>query len=73
MIPAAGTGVLTVIVPVLCAHEVGLVGVAVGAAGPDGAASIVTLVADEIQPAAFFTVTLYVPGATLVNTPVVFV
>ena len=73
MIPAAGTGVLTVIVPVLCAHEVGLVGVAVGAAGPDGAALIVTLVAEEIQPAPSFTVTLYVPCATLVNIPEVFV
>ena len=64
---------LTVIVPVLCAHEVGLAGVAVGAAGADGAASMVTLVAEEIHPAAFFTVTLYVPGATLLNAPVVFV
>ena len=34
---------------------------------------IVTDVAAEIQPAAFFAVTLYVPGATVVNTPVVFV
>ena len=73
MIPAAGAGVLIVIVPVLCAHEVGLVGVAVGAAGADGAASMVTLVAGEIQPAASFTVTLYIPGATFVNTPDVFV
>ena len=32
--------------------------VAVGAAGADGAGSIVTVVAAEIQPAAFFTVTL---------------
>ena len=64
---------MTVIVPVLCAQVVGLVAVTVGAAGTDGAALIVTLVAEEIQPAASFTVTLYVPGATLVNTPVVFV
>jgi hypothetical protein len=28
---------------------------------------IVAVVADEIHPAAFFTVTLYVPGATPVN------
>ena len=72
MIPAAGAGVLTVIVPVATV-QVGCVGVAVGAAGANGAASIVTLVAEEIQPVASFTVTLYVPGATLVNTPVVFV
>ena len=59
--------------PVVTLHVVGLVEVAIGAAGADGAALIVTLVAEEIQPAAFFTVTLYVPGATLVNTPDVFV
>ena len=41
MIPAAGAGVLTVIVPVATVH-VGCVGVAVGAAGADGAALIVT-------------------------------
>ena len=73
MIPAAGAGVLTVMVPVVAAHVVGCVGVAVGAAGADGAALMVTVVAAEIQPAAFFTVTLYVPGAHLLNTPVVFV
>ena len=72
MIPAAGAGVFTVMVPVATVH-VGCVGVAVGATGADGAALIVIGVADEIQPAASFTVTLYVPGATLVNTPVVFV
>ena len=37
MIPAAGAGVLTVIVPVATV-QVGCVGVAVGAAGADGAA-----------------------------------
>ena len=58
MIPAAGAGVLTVIVPVLCAHVVGLVGVAVGAAGAFGAALMVMVVACEIHPAASFTVTL---------------
>ena len=42
-------------------------------AGADGGASMVTSVAEEIQPALFFTVTLYLPGATLVNTPVVLV
>ena len=56
--PAAGAGVLTVIVPVGTAHVVGCVGVAVGAAGALGAAFTTTAVAEEIQPAAFFTVTL---------------
>ena len=56
--PAAGAGVVTVIVPVLAAHVVGDVAVAVGAAGAEGAASTVNWVAEEIQPAAFFTVTL---------------
>ena len=45
----------------------------VGAAGAAGAALIVTEVEADIHPAAFFTVTLYVPGATLLNTPVVLV
>ena len=56
--PVAGAGALTVIVPVLAAHVVGEVAVAVGAAGALGAASTTTAVAPEIQPAAFFTVTL---------------
>jgi hypothetical protein len=55
--PAAGAGALTVIVPVLAAHVVGDVAVAVGAAGAVGAFTV-TAVAPEIQPAAFFTVTL---------------
>jgi hypothetical protein len=38
--------------------QVGCVGVAVGAAGADGAAAMVTAFGDEIHPAAFFTVTL---------------
>ena len=56
--PAAGAGALTVIVPVLAAHVVGDAAVAVGAAGAAGAAFTVTTVAEEIQPAASFTVTL---------------
>ena len=55
MIPAAGAGVLTVIVPVATV-QVGCVGVAVGAAGADGAA-LINWVAVEIHPAAFLTVT----------------
>ena len=43
-----------------------------GAVGAAGAGLTVTCVAGEVHPAAFFTVTLYVPGAT-VNMPVVFV
>ena len=56
--PAAGAGTVIVIVPVVAAHVVGEVAVAVGAAGAVGAAFTVTCVAEEIQPAAFFTVTL---------------
>ena len=47
--------------------------VTIGAAGGVGAALTVTAVAAEIQPDAFLTVTLYGPGATPVNTPVVLV
>ena len=56
--PAAGAGALTVMVPVVAAHVAGAVALAVGAAGALGAGSIVTEVAAETQPAAFFTVTL---------------
>ena len=55
--PAAGAGVLTVIVPVGTAHVVGCVGVTAGAVGALGAALIVIGVAADIHPAAFFTVT----------------
>jgi hypothetical protein len=57
VIPAAGAGVLTVIVPVATVH-VGCVGVAVGAAGVGGCALIVIDVAADMHPLAFFTVTL---------------
>jgi hypothetical protein len=57
VIPAAGAGELTVIVPVATAH-VGCVGVAVGAAGVCGCALIVMGVAADMHPLAFFTVTL---------------
>ena len=56
--PAAGAGALTVIVPVVAAHVVGEVAVAVGAAGALGAAFTVTVAAADVQPAAFLTVTL---------------
>ena len=72
MIPAAGAGAVTVIVPVATA-QVGCVGVTAGAAGVAGCGSIVTEVTAEIQPVAFLTVTLYVPRATVVNAPVVLV
>ena len=72
MIPDAGAGAVTVIVPVAAAQVAGAVAVTVGAAGAVGAAPTVTGVAAEVQPAAFLTVTLYVPGGA-VNTPVVLV
>ena len=56
--PVAGAGAVTVIVPVVVAHVVGDVAVAVGAAGALGAAFTVTWVAAEIQPVASLTVTL---------------
>ena len=45
-------------VPVEVAQSIGEVAVATGAAGAPGAGSTVTGVAEEIQPAAFCTVTL---------------
>ena len=59
-------------VPVATAH-VGWVGVTVGAAGAEGGGLTVADVAADVQLAAFLTVTLYVPGATVLNTPVVLV
>ena len=71
MIPAAGAGVFIVIVPVGTA-QVGWVRVVVGAAGAAGTALMVTDAAVEVQ-VPFLAVTLYVPGATAVKMPVVFV
>ena len=70
--PAAGAGAVTVIVPVVAVHVAGEVDVIVGAAGAVGAAPTTTEVAADVQPAAFRTVTLYVPGAAL-KVPVVLV
>ena len=56
--PAAGAGAVTVIVPVVAAHVVGDVAVAVGAAGALGAAFTTTAVAAEIQADPSLTVTL---------------
>ena len=56
--PAAGAGALTVRTPVATVQLGCVVTEAVGAEGALGAASTVTTVAPEIQPAAFFTVTL---------------
>ena len=47
--------------------QVACVAVTVGAAGVAGCALIVTVVGALIQPAAFFTVTLYVPAGTSIN------
>ena len=55
--PVAGTGEVTVIVPVAMV-QVGWVGEAVGCAGVAGGALIVTFRAGDTQPAPFFTVTL---------------
>jgi hypothetical protein len=71
--PAAGAGAVTVIVPVTSLQVAGSAVVTVGAAGAVGAPLIVATVAVEIHPAAFFTVTLYVPGVTPVNILLVFV
>ena len=56
--PVAGEGAVTVIVPVVVVHVGCVVTEAVGAAGAEGAAFTTTAVAEEIQPATFFTVTL---------------
>ena len=71
--PAAGAGTVTVIVPVGTTHVGCVVTLAVGADPDDGAGFTVTAVAGDIHPDAFLTVTLYGPGATPVNTPVVLV
>jgi hypothetical protein len=60
-------------VPVVAAQLVGLVAVTVGAGGAAGGGSTFIDLPAEIHPAASFTVTSYVPGATPLNTPVVFV
>ena len=73
VMPAAGAGVFTVMVPVVAVHVVGCVSVTVGAAGAAGAGLMVIDVAAEVHPPALRTVTLYVPGATAVKIPVVFV
>jgi len=56
--PVAGAGELTVMLPVVWVQVVGLLAFAVGAAGALGGGAMVTRVAAEIHPAAFFTVTL---------------
>jgi hypothetical protein len=60
-----------VIVPVGTIQVGWSVTLAVGAAGAAGCGLTVTDVAVEVHPAEFLTVTLYVPAATNVNTPVV--
>jgi hypothetical protein len=59
-------------VPVGWLHDVASVVFIFGSFGADGGASTFTVSSSEIHPAAFFTVTSYVPGATELKTPVVF-
>ena len=71
--PAPTAGAVTVIVPVDTAQVGCAVTVAVGAVGAPGTALTVKLIALDVQPAPFVVVTLYVPGAKPVKTPVAFV
>ena len=71
--PAPTAGAVTVIVPVETEHVGCVVTVAVGAEGAPGTALTVKLVPLDVQPAPFVVVTLYIPGAKPVNTPVAFV
>jgi hypothetical protein len=66
-------GAVTVMVPVGTVQVGRRVTLAVGAAGVAGCGLTVTDVAVEVHPAEFLAVTLYVPAATSVNTPVVLV
>ena len=66
-------GAVTVIVPVATLQVGCDVTLAVGTEAVEGCALIVTLVPFDAQPALFFAVTLYVPMATPVKMPVVFV
>ena len=59
-------GAVTVMLPVAVV-QVGCTVVAVGAAGVAGCGSMVMLVAAEVQPTLFLTVTEYVPDATLLK------
>ena len=60
------------IVPVAVA-QVGCVRVTDGAAGATGGELMVALVPDDIHPNEFFAVAVYVPVATPLKIPVVFV
>jgi hypothetical protein len=64
-------GELTLIVPVLNS-QVGWIIFKDGAAGSIGCASTTATCTELIHPTAFFTLTLYVPDVTPLNTPVVF-
>jgi hypothetical protein len=68
----ASVGVVTVIVPVETA-QVGCCMTTVGTEGVKGWGLMVIFVAIEIQPRFVLAVTLYVPVAMFVKTPVVFV
>ena len=56
------------IVPIEAVQS-GWVTVTAGVGGKPGTVLMITAVEDEMHPAPFCTVTLYVPGANPVNTP----
>ena len=66
-------GAVIVIVAVEPTHAMGVVTLAVGAAGLAMAGLTVILVAVEMQPVLFFAVRLYIPAAIPVKIPVVLV
>jgi hypothetical protein len=69
----APVGAETTIVPVATKQDGCEAADAVGTEGVGGCALTVTLVAADVQPCVFFAVTLYVPAATPVKIPSVFV
>ena len=64
---------LSTTLPVATEHDGCVIEPTDGAVGGVGIGLMVTLVLADIHPVAFCAVTLYVPGATEVNTPVVLV
>ena len=69
--PAPKGGDVTVIVPFALAQVGWAVTEALGTEGVLGAALTVNVLTGDVQPALVLAVTLYVPAATAVKTPVV--